>query len=84
MLTLFVEPDSLANLITNMNVAKCAGAKDTYLALTNYAITKLALPNVSMYLDGGHGGWLGWPGTLFFPCLITTMKSSGRIPRIPQ
>ena len=58
------EPDSLANLITNMNVAKCSGAKTTYLELTNYAITKLALPNVSMYLDGGHGGWLGWPANI--------------------
>ena len=26
-----VEPDSLANLVTNLNVQKCANAKATYL-----------------------------------------------------
>ncbi|KAK1981264.1 1, 4-beta cellobiohydrolase [Colletotrichum cereale] len=61
---LVVEPDSLANLITNLNVAKCAGAQTAYLESTNYAITKLNLPNVAMYLDGGHAGWLGWTANL--------------------
>ncbi|KAH7007585.1 1, 4-beta cellobiohydrolase [Ilyonectria destructans] len=58
---LVIEPDSLANLVTNMNVAKCAKAHDAYLTLTNYAVTTLNLPNVAMYLDAGHAGWLGWP-----------------------
>lgn len=44
-----------------MNVAKCAKAHDAYLTLTNYAVTTLNLPNVAMYLDAGHAGWLGWP-----------------------
>ncbi|KAF8536952.1 1, 4-beta cellobiohydrolase [Trichophaea hybrida] len=59
-----VEPDALANLVTNMNVTKCAGAAEAYKALTTYAIQQLSLPNVSLYLDGGHGGWLGWPANL--------------------
>ncbi|KAI5840756.1 putative 1,4-beta-D-glucan cellobiohydrolase C [Morchella snyderi] len=63
-LALIIEPDSLANLVTNMSVSKCANAATTYKELTVYAVKQLALPNVSMYLDGGHGGWLGWPANL--------------------
>ncbi|TGJ87129.1 hypothetical protein E0Z10_g1591 [Xylaria hypoxylon] len=61
---LVVEPDSLANLVTNLNVAKCSNAKAAYLECTNYAIKALNLANVSMYLDAGHAGWLGWPANL--------------------
>ncbi|OQE37966.1 hypothetical protein PENCOP_c009G03389 [Penicillium coprophilum] len=61
---LVIEPDSLANLVTNMAVSKCAGAHDAYLECTNYAVTQLNLPNVAMYLDAGHAGWLGWPANL--------------------
>ncbi|KAK8112725.1 glycosyl hydrolase family 6 [Apiospora sp. TS-2023a] len=57
-------PDSLANMVTNTNVAKCAGAKDAYHECTLYAIKKLNKPNVAMYLDAGHAGWLGWPANL--------------------
>jgi len=59
-----IEPDSLANMITNMGVAKCKGAATTYKELTVYALKQLNLPNVAMYLDGGHGGWLGWPANI--------------------
>ncbi|KAH0431025.1 hypothetical protein CcaCcLH18_07439 [Colletotrichum camelliae] len=61
---LVIEPDSLANLVTNLNVAKCSGAQAAYLECTNYAVTQLNLPNVAMYLDGGHAGWLGWQANL--------------------
>ncbi|GKZ31233.1 hypothetical protein AbraIFM66950_011524 [Aspergillus brasiliensis] len=61
---LIIEPDSLANLVTNLNVAKCANAESAYLECTNYALTQLNLPNVAMYLDAGHAGWLGWPANL--------------------
>ncbi|KAJ5420340.1 hypothetical protein N7465_002859 [Penicillium sp. CMV-2018d] len=61
---LVVEPDSLANLVTNMAVSKCAGAHDAYLECTDYAVTQLNLANVAMYLDAGHAGWLGWPANL--------------------
>ena len=56
---LFPEPDSLANLVTNLNVAKCANAESAYKTLVTYAMEKLNLPNVAMYLDAGHAGWLG-------------------------
>ncbi|KAL4930165.1 putative cellobiohydrolase [Aspergillus undulatus] len=61
---LVIEPDSLANLVTNLSVEKCANAQEAYLECTNYAITQLDLPNVSMYLDAGHAGWLGWPANI--------------------
>lgn len=61
---LVVEPDSLANLVTNLSVAKCANAQAAYLAGTQYAIQQLNLPNVAMYLDAGHGGWLGWAANI--------------------
>lgn len=48
-----VEPDSLANLVTNMAVSKCANAYSAYLECTNYAITQLNLDNVATYLDAG-------------------------------
>ncbi|KAB8238812.1 1,4-beta-D-glucan cellobiohydrolase C [Aspergillus alliaceus] len=61
---LIIEPDSLANLVTNLNVQKCANAKDAYLECTSYALKQLNLPNVAMYLDAGHAGWLGWPANI--------------------
>ncbi|OOG01094.1 glycoside hydrolase family 6 protein [Aspergillus carbonarius ITEM 5010] len=61
---LIIEPDSLANLVTNLNVAKCANAESAYLECTNYALEQLNLANVAMYLDAGHAGWLGWPANI--------------------
>jgi len=59
-----IEPDSLANMVTNMNVAKCSNAAATYRNSTIYALQQLNLPNVYQYLDAGHAGWLGWPANL--------------------
>nr|4I5U_A Chain A, Chimeric cel6A [Humicola insolens] len=61
---LVIEPDSLANLVTNLGTPKCANAQSAYLECINYAVTQLNLPNVAMYLDAGHAGWLGWPANL--------------------
>ncbi|KAH8811859.1 1, 4-beta cellobiohydrolase [Xylogone sp. PMI_703] len=61
---LVIEPDSLANLVTNLSVAKCANAQAAYKECTTYAIQQLNLPNVSMYLDAGHAGWLGWSANI--------------------
>ncbi|KAF7531011.1 hypothetical protein G7054_g9312 [Neopestalotiopsis clavispora] len=58
------EPDSLANLVTNLSVSKCSNAQSAYMECINYALTNLNLPNVAMYLDAGHAGWLGWPANL--------------------
>ncbi|KAG5645086.1 hypothetical protein DXG03_007177, partial [Asterophora parasitica] len=53
-----IEPDSLANLVTNLNVAKCAGAQTAYKVRHN--LQQLNAACVYMYLDAGHAGWLGW------------------------
>lgn len=55
-----LEPDSLPNIISNLGVEKCAVSQDVYLNSIAYAISKLSLPNVSIYLDAAHAGWLGW------------------------
>ncbi|CAD7722627.1 Exoglucanase A [Xanthomonas hydrangeae] len=58
-----IEPDSLPNLVTNLNDMRCALANSTgiYEEGIKYAINKLhAIPNTYNYLDIGHSGWLGW------------------------
>ncbi|KAF8710584.1 Glycosyl hydrolases family 6, partial [Rhizoctonia solani] len=59
-----VEPDSLANLVTNLSDPRCSAAKEVYTRSTIYAIQKLSQPNIYLYLDAGHAGWLGWPANL--------------------
>jgi cellulose 1,4-beta-cellobiosidase len=62
-----IEVDSLPNLVTNQNVAKCAEMKANggYAQGVAYALQKLgALPNTYNYVDAGHHGWLGWDTNL--------------------
>lgn len=59
-----LEPDSLANLITNLTVDKCAEAAALYEEGIVHAISKLQFDNVHLYLDAAHGGWLGTEGNL--------------------
>ncbi|KAH6661528.1 exoglucanase-6A [Plectosphaerella plurivora] len=61
---LVIEPDSLANMVTNLNVPKCQNAAAAYQECTVYALKQLDLPNVAQYLDAGHAGWLGWPANI--------------------
>lgn len=56
---LIIEPDSLPNLVTNSNLTTCQNSASGYRQGVAYAIKNLNLPNVVMYLDAGHGGWLG-------------------------
>jgi cellulose 1,4-beta-cellobiosidase len=58
-----IEPDSLPNLVTNLNIAKCAEANSSgaYVQGIQYALNKLhAISNVYNYVDIAHSGWLGW------------------------
>jgi cellulose 1,4-beta-cellobiosidase len=55
-----LEPDSLGNLATNMDLPKCQEARSAYKSSIVYAIKSFHLPNVSVYLDAAHAGWLGW------------------------
>ncbi|KAK7051322.1 hypothetical protein VNI00_004822 [Paramarasmius palmivorus] len=59
-----IEPDSLANLVTNLSVEKCAKAERIYKVSTQYAIRQLDTAGVFMYLDSAHAGWLGWPDNI--------------------
>ena len=63
-----IEPDSLPNLVTNLNDPDCQAATDPtygYIANTRYTLSKLyAIPNVYSYVDIGHSGWLGWDDNL--------------------
>jgi len=63
-ITVVLEPDSLGNLVTNMAVPACAAAEQIYRRGMAYAIATLSLPNVYIYVDGAHAGWLGWPKNL--------------------
>lgn len=59
-----LEPDSLGNAITNQGVPFCATATPVYEQGIAYAISKLQFPNVHLYIDAAHGGWLGWADNL--------------------
>lgn len=59
-----LEPDSLSNVVTNMANPHCAAVAGIYKRGIAYAITRLAQPNVFIYLDAAHAGWLGWPKNL--------------------
>ncbi|KAL2158310.1 hypothetical protein VTH06DRAFT_4631 [Thermothelomyces fergusii] len=59
-----LEPDSLANLVTNQGIEFCAKAAPVYREGIAYAISSLQQPNVHLYIDAAHGGWLGWDDNL--------------------
>ncbi|KAK6841738.1 hypothetical protein PG990_006268 [Apiospora arundinis] len=61
---LLIEPDSLPNLVTNADLSTCKQSKTAYEEGVAYALKNLNLPNVVMYIDAGHGGWLGWDANL--------------------
>ncbi|KAJ1562427.1 hypothetical protein HK096_010011, partial [Nowakowskiella sp. JEL0078] len=60
---LVIEPDSLPNLATNIGALRCNSVTQSeYPDGVAYAIAKLSvISNTYLYLDAGHGGWLGWP-----------------------
>ncbi|KAK3402024.1 exoglucanase 3 precursor [Sordaria brevicollis] len=61
---LVIEPDSLPNLVTNADLQACKDSASGYRDGVAYALKNLNLPNVVMYIDAGHGGWLGWDANL--------------------
>ncbi|KAG8627485.1 hypothetical protein KVT40_004968 [Elsinoe batatas] len=63
-IALVIEPDSLANLVTNLGTPKCAEAQQAYITGVEYAVKNLDFANVAQYIDAGHAGWLGWPANL--------------------
>lgn len=81
---LVLEPDSLANLVTNMENPVCQEAAGYYKRGIAYAITKLSMPNVFLYLDAAHAGWLGWPKNLVkaIPVFKEVMTMAGGADRV--
>lgn len=50
--------------MTNADLQTCKDSADGYREGVAYALKSLDLPNVVMYIDAGHGGWLGWDANL--------------------
>ena len=50
--------------MTNADKQACKDSASGYRDGVAYALKNLNLPNVVMYLDAGHGGWLGWDANL--------------------
>jgi cellulose 1,4-beta-cellobiosidase len=63
-IALVIEPDSLPNLVTNADKQACKDSATGYREGVAYALKQLNLPNIAMYIDAGHGGWLGWNDNL--------------------
>jgi len=63
-----IEPDSLPNLATNQADPHCGNSatQTAYTVGIPYAINQIhsLAPQVTMYVDGAHGGWLGWPNNM--------------------
>ena len=62
-----LEPDSLANAITNTGIPFCEQAVPVYEEGIAHAISQLQFDHVHLYIDAAHGGWLGWDDNLE-PC----------------
>ena len=67
-IVLVIEPDSLPNLSTNQGDPRCGNSatKSAYKGGVSYAVKalKAADPYAAIYLDAGHGGWLGWKNNM--------------------
>lgn len=67
-IVLVIEPDSLPNLATNMANPRCGSPAtvNAYRTGISYAVDQIAThtPQVTMYLDAAHGGWLGWDNSM--------------------
>jgi len=63
-----VEPDSLPNLATNQAHPHCGSSatKRAYKEGIAYSLHQLAqkTPEVTVYLDAAHGGWMGWENSM--------------------
>jgi len=79
-IVLIIEPDSLPNLATNLNVPECQQAQTAYKTCIAYAIQTLSQqPNTYLYVDAAHGGWLGWQNNMekFAPIVKEVLTMAG-------
>ena len=83
-IVLVIEPDSLPNLVTNTDDPRCGNSatKSAYTGAVSYAVKALAAadPYAAIYVDAGHGGWLGWKNNMQkFVQIIRRLDVSGHI-----
>jgi cellulose 1,4-beta-cellobiosidase len=83
-IAVIVEPDSLANIATNLDKPKCAASQAAYVHSTAYALRTLTMTHVSLYLDAAHAGWLGWAHnrdmiTRAYQTVFTQAGGQGRV-----
>jgi cellulose 1,4-beta-cellobiosidase len=83
-IAVIIEPDSLSNLVTNLPNPRCAAVAGIYKRGVAYAIASLSLPNVFLYLEAAHAGWLSWPKNLVrsVPLYAEVLKMAGGAERI--
>ena len=80
-----IEPDSLPNAATNMSEENCTKAVPYYKKGIEYAIQQLStLPNITMYLDAAHGGWLGFSDNLkkYSNVACEVLSNSGSLDKV--
>jgi cellulose 1,4-beta-cellobiosidase len=83
-IAIVVEPDSLSNLVTNLPNPRCAAVEGIYKRGVAYAISKLSLPNVFLYIEASHAGWLSWPKNIVrsVPLYAEVLRMAGGADRI--
>ena len=63
-MTFVIEPDSLLNLVTNLENPRCGNpaTKNALRTGIRYAVRKLnsVCSEAPIYVDAAHGAWLGW------------------------
>lgn len=73
-----LEPDSLANVVTNLDNVACANSQQVYRDGITYAVSKLSTAGgsaLALYLDAAHGGWLGWDSNAQgFQALVSSLN----------
>jgi cellulose 1,4-beta-cellobiosidase len=77
-IVMVIEPDSLPNLVTNLNFPRVKEAETTgaYVQGVQYAIGTLrSLSNTYAYVDIGHAGWMGWAAN--FNPFVELLKKVG-------
>ncbi|KAF2684883.1 glycoside hydrolase family 6 protein [Lentithecium fluviatile CBS 122367] len=58
--TVIVEPFVIGEIVANLELSSCAHVRRSWRQNVPLALRSLDLPNVVLYLDAAHGGWLGW------------------------
>ena len=78
-IVMVIEPDSLPNLVTNLNIPKVKEAETSgaYVQGIQYAIGTLrSLNNTYAYIDVAHAAWMGWANNL--TAFVELLKRVGK------